>query len=212
MRLYSYWRSSAAYRVRIALNVKGVAYETVAVDLVEGAQNRAAYAAMNPAGLVPSLVLGDGSVLTQSLAIIDWLEAAHPEPALLPADPVLRAKVLATAHGVAMDLHPVNNLRVVQHLEARFGATAADKADWMRHWMTLGFDALEAMVDPRTRFAFTDTPTLADICIVAQMYNARRWGLDLAPWPRLSAIDAAATAISAFAMAAPEAQPDAPKT
>lgn len=212
MRLYSYWRSTASYRVRIALNLKGVAFDTVPVNLVTGEQRSADYAARNPAGLVPALELADRTVLTQSLAIIDWLDATYPEPPLLPADPILRARVMAAAHLIAMDIHPVNNLRVVQHLGATFDATAEDKAAWMRHWMALGFDALERMVDPATPFAFTDAPTLADICLVAQIYNARRWGLKLSPFPRLTEIDAMASALPAFAKAAPEAQPDAPET
>ncbi|MDI3337645.1 maleylacetoacetate isomerase [Defluviimonas aestuarii] len=212
MRLYSYWRSTASYRVRIALNLKGVVFDTVPVNLVAGEQRSAEYATRNPAGLVPALELADGTVLTQSLAIIDWLDATYPEPPLLPTDPKLRARVMAAAHLIAMDIHPVNNLRVVQHLGATFDATAEDKAAWMRYWMALGFDALEQMVDPITPFAFTDAPTLADICLVAQIYNARRWGLNLEPWPRLTEIDAAATIPPAFAKAAPEAQPDAIQT
>ncbi|MCW3783097.1 maleylacetoacetate isomerase [Defluviimonas salinarum] len=214
MRLYSYWRSTAAYRVRIALNLKGVPYDSVPVDLVAGggAQHAPDYVTLNPAHLVPTLVMDDGTALTQSLAIIDWLDATHPPPPLLPADHNLRARILAAAHLVAMDIHPVNNLRVMQELERRFGAGAEEKADWMRHWMRIGFDALERMVAPDTPFAFTDAPTLADICLVAQIYNARRWGLDLGPYPRLAAIDAAARALPAFAKAAPEAQPDAPQS
>ncbi len=212
MRLYSYWRSTAAYRVRVALNLKGVDYEIASVDLAKdgGEQHAPDYAVLNPAHLVPTLVLDDGTALTQSLAVIDWLDAARPEPPLLPVDPLLRARVLSAAHLVAMDIHPVNNLRVVQELGRRFDATGEDRADWMRHWMRIGFDALDHMVDPATPFAFSDAPTLADICIVAQLYNARRWGLDLAPWPRLAIIDAAARALPAFADAAPEMQPDAP--
>ncbi|MGB3316388.1 MAG: maleylacetoacetate isomerase [Albidovulum sp.] len=212
MKLYTYWRSTASYRVRIALNLKGVTYAPVPVDLVKGTQRNADYAALNPSGLVPVLALDDGTVLTQSLAIIDWLEATHPEPPLLPTDAVQRARVLAAAHLIAMDVHPVNNLRVVQHLGTQFNATAEDKAAWMRHWMALGFNALQQMIDPATPFAFGDTPTLADICLVAQIYNARRWGLDLTPYPRLTAIDARARALPAFDMAGPDAQPDAPKT
>lgn len=212
MRLYTYWRSSASYRVRIALNLKGVAFAPIPVDLAAGEQHRTDYTKMNPAGLVPALELADGVVLTQSLAIIDWLEAVHPEPPLLPADPVLRARIMAAAHLITMDIHPVNNLRVVQHLGAVFGTTPDDRAGWMRHWMALGFDSLERMVYPAAPFAFGDAPSLADICLVPQIYNARRWRLDLAPWPRLIAIDARARDLPAFAKAAPEAQPDAPKT
>ncbi len=208
MRLYDYWRSSAAYRVRIALNLKGVAYDSVPVSLVAGAQKASDFAALNPQMLVPALELDDGTVLTQSLAIIDWLEAAHPSPPLLPADPVARARVLAAAHVVAMDIHPVNNLRVVQALGALFGADDDARRDWMQHWMRLGFDALEAQL-PAPRFAFGQAPGLADVCLVPQLYNAHRWGLDLRPWPKLVAIEAECLALPAFAAAAPEAQPDA---
>lgn len=208
MTLYGYWRSTAAFRVRIALNLKGQHYDTMPVDLAAGAQHGRAYAGVTPSGLVPALALDDGTVLTQSLAIIDWLEARFPQPALFPADPLLRARVLAMAQVIASDIHPVNNLRVVSQLEARFGASAADKADWMRYWMRLGFDTLQGQVSDDTLFALTDTPSIADICLVAQLYNARRWGLKLAAYPRLLQIEAAAYRLSAFQLAAPEAQPD----
>ncbi|OIQ75288.1 maleylpyruvate isomerase [mine drainage metagenome] len=211
MRLYSFWRSSAAYRVRIALALKGIACEAVAVPLAGGAQHDATYAALNPQQLVPTLVLDDGTVLTQSLAIIDYLEAMHPTPPLLPADPVARAHVIAAAHSVAMDIHPLNNLRLLGELEARFGASAADKQAWMAHWMTLGFAALERMVTP-SPFAFGTSPSLADICLIPQLYNARRWQVDVAPYPRLTSIEAACLSLPAFQAAAPDAQPDAPQT
>ncbi|WP_348984588.1 maleylacetoacetate isomerase [Aliiroseovarius sp. S2029] len=211
MTLYGYWRSTAAYRVRIALNLKGISVTHVSVHLVKdgGQQHTPAYVAKNPTHLVPSLGLEDGTVLTQSLAIIDYLEAVQPDPALLPSDPVARAKVLAAAHVVAMDIHPVNNLRVVSHLADTFGADAEAKRQWMCHWMDKGFEALEQMVRKDTRFSFGDTPSLADICLVAQYYNARRWGLDLTPYPRLTKIEETCLALPAFADARPEAQPDA---
>lgn len=209
MQLYTYWRSSAAYRVRIALNLKNVAYEPVPINLVDGAQRGADYLALNPAGVVPALVLDDGTILTQSLAIMDWLDAAHPDPALLPVDPLARARVMAAAHTVAIDIHPINNLRVINHLGDTFGADGAAKQEWMRHWMALGFGALEQMVTSDTPYAFGDTPGLADICLTAQYYNARRWGLDLAPYPRLTEIEQNCLALDAFAKATPEAQPDA---
>lgn len=208
MTLYGYWRSTAAYRVRIALNLKGIAYRNAAIDLAGGVQNGADYAGLNPAQLVPTLVLDDGSILTQSLAIIDWLDASHPAPPLIPADPMLRARVLAMAHSVASDIHPINNLRVMRQLEERFAASPKDKADWMQYWMRLGFDQIEAQLSGATAFALTERPSLADICLVAQLYNARRWGLDLSPYSRLLAIEAAAMRLSAFTEAAPEAQPD----
>lgn len=209
MKLYTYWRSTAAYRVRIALNLKGLAREEVYVSLPDGAQREADYTALNPQALLPALELPGGQVLSQSLAIIDWLEATHPEPALIPADPLARARVLEVAHVVAMDIHPVNNLRVVQHLARTFGADDAARQDWMQHWMRLGFDAVEPRL-AGSRYALADdAPGLADICLVAQVYNARRWGLDLTPWPRIRAVEAACLALPAFADAAPEAQPDA---
>ncbi len=209
MKLYTYWRSSAAYRVRIALNLKGIAREDVFVSLVAGEQSAPAFTARNPQGLVPALELDDGTVLSQSLAILDWLEATHPAPPLLPADPLARARALEIAHVVAMDIHPVNNLRVVNALGARFGADAEARRDWMQHWMRLGFDAIEPRL-PGTRYALSDDrPGLADCCLIPQVYNARRWGLELAPWPKIAAVEAACLALAPFAAAAPEAQPDA---
>ncbi len=210
MRLYSYWRSTAAYRVRIALNMKSVAYETVAVDLVAdgGQQHAPDYAALNPSHLVPTLVLDDGTALTQSLAIVEYLDITHPDPALLPADPIQRAHVKAAALVIAADMHPVNNLRIVQHLGTKFNATPDDKAEWMRHWMVAGFDALLQMVRTDTAFAFGETPGFADICLTAQYYNARRWGVDLAPYARLTEIEQNCLGLPAFAAATPENQPD----
>ena len=209
MKLYTYWRSTAAYRVRIALNLKGVACEHVSVSIVKGEQTGAAFTAKNPQGLVPALETGGGTVLGQSLAILDWLDATHPEPPLLPAEPLARARALELAHIVAMDIHPVNNLRVVTALGERFGADGDARRDWMQHWMRLGFDAIEARLQG-TRFALADDrPGLADCCLIPQVYNARRWGLDLTPWPKITAVDAACLDLPAFADAAPEAQPDA---
>jgi len=211
VKLYSYWRSTAAYRVRIALNLKGLRYDIVPVHLLAngGEQHLPDYTALNPSHLVPTLKLDDGTILTQSLAIIDYLEALWPAPPLLPADPVERTQVQAVAHVMAVDIHPINNLRVVQHLEARFGATREVRVEWMRHWSAKGFDAVQQMLRPDSAFAFGDTPTLADICLVAQYYNARRWGLDLAPYARLSEIEKNCLTLKAFASAAPENQPDA---
>lgn len=209
MKLYTYWRSSAAYRVRIALNLKGVACEHVSVSLVRGEHSAPAYTGRNPQGLVPALELDDGTVLSQSLAILDWLDATHPDPPLLPAAALARARALEIAHIVAMDIHPVNNLRVLNALGERFGADADARRDWMVHWMRLGFDAIEPRLRG-TRYALSDDcPGLADICLIPQLYNARRWGLDPGPWPRLAAVEAACLALPAFAEAAPEAQADA---
>ncbi len=211
MRLYSYWRSTAAYRVRIALNMKGLNYETVPVHLLEdgGQQHAPDYVALNPSHLVPTLVLDDGTPLTQSLAICEYLDITNPEPPLLPSDPIERAHVKAAALVLAADVHPVNNLRVVQHLEARFGASREDSAEWMRHWTGKGFDALQQMVRNDTPFAFGDAPGFADICLVAQYYNARRWDLDLTPYARLTEIEQNCLALPAFDAARPENQPDA---
>ena len=211
MRLYSYWRSTAAYRVRIALNMKGLEYETVPVHLLEdgGQQHAPDYVAINPSHLVPTLVLDDGTPLTQSLAICEYLDITNPEPPLLPSDPVQCAHVKAAALVLAADVHPVNNLRVVQHLEANFGASREDSAEWMRHWTGKGFDALQQMVCDDTPFTFGDTPGFADICLVAQYYNARRWDLDLTPYARLTEIEQNCLSLPAFDAARPENQPDA---
>lgn len=208
MRLYSYWRSTTSYRVRAALHLKGVAYETVAVDLMAGDQHAEGYTALNPGAGVPSLVLDDGTVLTQSLAILDYLDATYPDPPLLPEAPVARAKVLAGAHTMALDVHPVNNLRVVQRLARKFGADDDAVRAWMLHWMEQGCAALEPQIDPQP-FCFGDTPGLADLCLVAQLYNAKRWGLDMTPFPKLSAVDAACLAHPAIAAAHPDQHPEA---
>jgi len=201
--LHDYWRSSAAYRVRIALNLKGLAFERVPVDLLGGEQGGAANRTVNAQGFVPTLVLEDGTALTQSLAILGWLDDAHPEPRLWPADPIGRARATAMALVVVADIHPIDNLRVLKRLETQFGADAAAKKDWYRHWVVEGLTALEAMAGDGP-FLGGDAPGVADICLVPQLYNARRFEVDLATFPRLLAADAAATALPAFADAAPE--------
>ncbi len=208
MKLYSYWRSTTSYRVRAALNLKGLVYETVPVNLVKGEQRDPGYTALNPGAGVPTLVLDDDTVLTQSLAILDYLDAAYPEPRLTPEDPVARAKVLAAAQTMALDVHPVNNLRVVQHLKKTHGASDDAARDWMLHWMHEGCTAMETLIEPQP-FCFGATPGLADLCLVAQLYNAKRWGLDMTPFPKLSAVDAACLAHPAIAAAHPDQQPDA---
>jgi maleylacetoacetate isomerase/maleylpyruvate isomerase len=211
MKLYSYWRSTTSYRVRAALNLKGLTYETVPVDLVAGDQRSADYAALNPGLGVPTLVLDDGTVLTQSLAILDYLDSVA-EPRLLPDDPLSRAKVMAAAHTIALDIHPVNNLRVVQHLGRTFKASAEDSKAWMQHWMNAGFASAEAMISDTSAFAFGQAPDLADLCIIAQLYNAHRWGVDMALYPKLARVEAACLAVPAIAAAHPDTQPDAKVT
>ncbi len=198
--LYDYWRSSASYRVRIALNLKGLDFERVPVSLIDGEQKADAYRARNPQGFVPMLE-ADGERLTQSLAIIDWLDTRFPEPPLIPAE---RAPVLALALTIAADIHPLNNLRVLKQLSG-LGIDEAARDDWYRHWIREGFGALEALAAPRAgRFLFGDSVTLADICLVPQMYNARRFEVDLAAYPALVKADAEAAALEPFAAAHPD--------
>lgn len=215
LRLYSYWRSSAAYRVRIGLNLKGLPYETVPVHLVRdgGEQHRPEFREANPQGLVP--VLQHGSRLfRQSLAILEYLDETWSEPALLPALARERARARAMAQLVACDIHPLNNLRVLQFLEHEWGVPQAERDEWVRHWIVAGFEALEAMLDdhPATgEFCEGTTPTLADCCLVPQVYNARRFGVDMARFPVISRIEAACLALPAFDAARPERQPDCPQ-
>jgi len=209
MKLYSYWRSTTSYRVRAALNLKGVAYDIVPVDLVAGDQRADDYLTLNPGAGVPTLVLDDGTVLIQSMAILDYLDTAWPQSRLLPGDPLERARVMAAAHTVALDIHPVNNLRVIGQLKSRFGATPEQAKAWMCHWMDKGFTAVEAQLADDASFSFGDTPDLADLCIVAQVYNARRWGLNLEPYPKVSRVESACLAVPDIAAAHPDGQPDA---
>ncbi len=201
--LYDFWRSSAAYRVRIALNLKGLAYRPVVVDLPTGVQRSLENVARNPQGLVPTLEI-DGLVLTQSLAICDYLDAKVDANPFVPKDAAARAKVLAMALVIAADIHPINNLRVLKYLETPLGHDQATRDAWYRHWIEAGFAALEAMV-PDSAFLSGDAPGLADICLVPQMFNARRFEVDLAPYPKLVAMDEKLRALDAFARAAPDA-------
>jgi maleylacetoacetate isomerase len=201
--LYDYYRSSASYRVRIALNLKGLAYGIVPINLLEGAQRDEAYRALNPQGFVPMLDV-DGERLTQSMAIISWLEWKYPAPPLLPANPSIRSHVFALALTIAADIHPLNNLRVMKRLAA-LGIEQAARDDWYRYWIAEGFDALEALAAPKAgAFLHGDTPTLADICLVPQMFNARRFDMALDAWPTLVRADASATALEPFAAAHPD--------
>jgi maleylacetoacetate isomerase/maleylpyruvate isomerase len=208
--LYGYFRSSAAYRVRIALNLKGLAYRQAAVSLVKAEQRSADFLALNPQGLVPALQ--DGEVLlTQSLAICEYLDDAYPDTVqLLPADPVLRARVRAFAQAIACDIHPVNNLRILNYLKTELGQDEAARNTWYRHWVQEGFAALEVQLAAASgSYCFGERVTLADVCLLPQVFNAQRFEVDMAAYPRLVAIAAALATLPAFADAHPARQPDA---
>ena len=210
MILYDYFRSSAAYRVRIALNLKGLAAEQRFVHLRRGEQRDAAYLELNPQGLVPTLVIGNRR-LTQSLAIIEYLDEKHPNPPLLPPGPEDRAWVRSIALAIACDIHPLDNLRVLKYLESPLALDQAKRDEWYRHWIREGFAAIERQLAERgaTRFCFGDTPSVADICLVPQVANSRRLSIPLDPYPRIRAIDAACLALAQFDRARPENNPDA---
>ena len=213
MKLYSYFRSSAAYRVRIALNLKGLPYDYAPVHLLRdgGEQLKPAYRRLNPDAILPTLVNGD-NVLTQSLAIIEYLEETHPEPPLLPKSPADRAYVRSVALQVACEIHPLNNLRVLKYLKHTVGANDETRDEWYRHWIEAGFTTLEEHLagDSRTgRFCFGDTPTMADACLVPQVFNAQRFRTDMARFPTIQRVHDHATQLDAFARAAPGVQPDA---
>jgi maleylacetoacetate isomerase len=213
LRLYTYWRSSAAFRVRIALAVKGLQYESVPRHLLRegGEQRRPEYLELNPQGLVPALE-HDGHVVTQSLAICEYLEEIQPQPPLLPVDPLGRATVRAMALAVACDVHPLNNLRVQQYLRGELGQDDEAVTRWTRHWIDRGFTALEQLIARHSgdgQHCFGSSVTLADVFLVPQVYNARRAQLDLAPYPKLAAVVQHLESLPVFATARPEAQPDA---
>jgi len=210
LKLYGYFRSSAAFRVRIALNLKKLDYETAAIHLRRNDQTRPDYLAVNPQGLVPTLDDG-GRTLTQSLAIIEYLDEAYADPALLPKDPAERARVRALAEIVACDIHPINNLRVLRYLMHSLGHDEAAIVTWYNHWIDAGFQAFERLLasDPRTgRFCNGDAPGIADIALVPQVVNAERYRLDLAPYPTIARIHQSCMALEAFAAAHPDRQPD----
>ena len=203
-KLYDYWRSSASYRVRIALSLKGVDYERVPIDLAFGAQGMADYKALNPQGFVPMLEI-DGHRIVQSLAICNYLESTRPEPRIVPADAAERAHMLGLAMTIACDIHPLNNLRVLKHLASEFGADEGAKKAWITRWVSEGFAALEALAAPRAgRFLIGDEPTVADVFLVPQIYNARRFEVPLEAYPTLVRADAEASAHPAFAAAHPD--------
>ncbi len=212
MRLHNFFRSSTSTRLRAALNLKGLDYEYVAYALRKGENRTAAYLGINPAGLVPALELDDGTVLTQSLAIIEWLDETHPNPPLLPTDAAGRARVRSLAYMIACEIHPLNNLRVLNRLGAQFGAEEDAVTDWFSHWVTETFDAIEATLagSPQTgRFCHGDVPSLADICLYAQVWNNRRFSIPLQNWPTIAKIFGELDGITAFRNAAPPNQPDA---
>lgn len=213
MQLYSFFRSSAAFRVRIALELKGLSFETIPIHLRKdgGQQHSDAFQARNPDGLVPLLVDGD-HVLNQSLAIIEYLEETHPQPALLPGDAGQRAHIRALALAIACEIHPLNNLRVLKYLKRTLEVSEDETEAWYCHWITLGFTALERRLanDTRTgRYCVGDTPTLADVCLVPQVFNAQRYAMDLTPYPTVQRIFDACMALEAVQRATPAAQPDA---
>jgi maleylacetoacetate isomerase len=208
LKVYGYFRSSAAYRVRIALGLKGLAHETAVVHLGRGEQRGDPFRRVNPQRRVPALVLDDGTVVIQSLAIIEYLDEIHPRPPLLPANPVTRAKARAAADVMACDIHPLNNSGALKVLREEFAADEAKVAAWIARWTMEGLEAVERLIEPGP-FAFGAAPTIADICIVPQLYHARRFKVPIDAFPKVVAVDAAARALPAFAAAVPEAQPDA---
>ena len=203
--LYDYFRSSASYRVRIALNLKGLSYRSVPVALLDNAQQAPEYLEKNPQGLIPALLDGD-QLITQSLAICEYLDEVYPAPALLPADALGRARVRALALSIACDIHPLNNLRVLRRLEQQFSADQASKDAWYRHWVDTGLRAFERQIEhTRGQYCYGDTVTLADLTLIPQVYNARRFQCDLSAYPNIVAIEQQCLSLTAFAQATPEA-------
>lgn len=215
MILYEYFRSSAAYRTRIALNLKGLKPEQRSIHLRKGEQRAADYLDVNAQGLVPTLVTDDGTKLTQSLAIIEWLDEKYRDPPLLPRDGIERAFCRSIALTVACDIHPLNNTRVMKYLEHEFHAPPMERETWTRHWIDEGFRAIEALLANNTStgiYCEGDEPTLADVFLVPQVYNAKRWSVDMSPYPIISRINASCLSLEEFERARPENQPDAPKS
>lgn len=208
MQLYSYFRSSASYRVRIALALKGLSYQTIGIHLVKGKHKEEPFISINPQTRVPALKTDNDEILIQSLAIIEWLDETHPQPPLLPTDPLMRARAREVAHIIAMDVHPLGNTGPRNYLLKQLNLDLETVDAWTRHWIEDGFSAVERMIDPAP-YCFGAQPTLADICLVPQVFNARRYKVDMAKFPRIVAADAACQSNPAFAAAAPAAQPDA---
>ena len=211
LQLYSYYRSSAAFRVRIALEYKELEWDSIAVNLLDNEHHQPNYRSKNPQGLVPALATANG-LLNQSLAIIEYLEDTHPEPALLPADAMAKAQVRALAYQVAMDIHPINNLRVANYIARDLEHGDAGKTQWLHHWISTGFNAIEASLQQHSKgpFCFGDSLSLADICLIPQVYNAHRFGCPMDNYPRINAIWQHGIKLPAVARAAPEAQADCP--
>ena len=210
MKLYTYFRSSAAFRVRIALNLKGLAYEPVFVHLAKGEHRAAAYAKVNPQALLPTLELDDGTRLTQSLAIIEYLDEKHPQKPLVPKDAQQRARVRSLSYLIASEIHPLNNLRVLQHLKRALSQSEDQVNAWYRHWIADGLGKLEAeLATSKGRFCHGDTPSMADCCLVPQIFNAKRYQSDLAPYPETMRVFEACMHLEAFDRAQPSKQPDA---
>jgi maleylacetoacetate isomerase len=211
MRLYSYYRSSAAYRVRIALALKGMSYDYVAVNLLRAQQKSGDYLAKNPQGLVPALETDDGELIAQSVAIMEWLEETGAGPALLPADPLLRARVRSTVDSIACDVHPLNNISVLNHLQNPLGVTPEQVRSWYAQWIYRGYDAIEKTLETHSgRCCFGDEPSMADACLIPQTYNALRFEVDVSDYPNIQRVWAHCNTLPAFVSAAPENQPDAP--
>ena len=213
MRLYSYYRSSAAYRVRIALELKGLAYDYVGVNLLRAQQKSGHYLAKNPQGLVPALETGEGDLIAQSMAIMEWLEETHPEPALLPSDPLNRARARSMANTITCDIHPLNNMSVTNYLQNPAGVSPERVTDWYAMWVDRGFTAIEqALGETAGSCCFGDTPTVADACLVPQVYNALRFEVDTAPYPKIMGVWEHCNRLEAFERAHPDRQPDSPAT
>ena len=211
MRLYSYYRSSAAYRVRIALALKGVNYDYVAVNLLRAQQKSGDYMAKNPQGLVPALETDDGELIAQSVAIMEWLEETGAGPALLPADPLLRARVRSAVNSIACDVHPLNNISVLNHLQNPLGVSPEQVQAWYAQWIYRGYDAIEKTLEAHSgRCCFGDEPSMADACLIPQTYNALRFKVDISDYPNIQRVCAHCNTLPAFVSAAPENQPDAP--
>lgn len=214
MKLYSYFRSSAAFRVRIALNLKQQKFTTIPVHLLEGGgqQRTPEYLDKNPQGLVPTLITDDGDIITQSLAIIEYLDETVPQPPLLPDNSLERAHVRAFCHAITSDIHPLNNLRVLQHLAAELGSNEAQKNAWYQHWIKVGFTAIEtnlAQQPPAHKFCFGNRPSIADCCLIPQVYNAERFALAMDAFPTIRKINQHCLSLPEFSKALPKNQPDA---